>query len=104
MKSKELKEKLLAGVLDNRTDLYGDTESAAKRIIEAVESFESLYGCDREIYVLSVPGRSEISGNHTDHNNGCVLAGAINRDIIAIASPNNDGIVRLKSELVYYTA
>lgn len=98
MKSKELKSQLLAGALDNRTDLYSDTASATKRIIDALEKFESLYGEDREVYVLSVPGRSEICGNHTDHNGGCVLAGAINRDIIAIASPNGEGVVRLKSE------
>lgn len=98
MKSKELKCRLLNGALYNRTDLYSDTASAAKRIVAAIESFESLYGEDREVYVLSVPGRSEISGNHTDHNGGCVLAGAINRDIIAIASPSNEAIVRLKSE------
>ena len=47
---------------------------------------------------MSVPGRSEISGNHTDHNHGCVLAGAINRDIIAVVSERDDGRIRLKSE------
>ena len=98
MKSKELKAKLLSGALDKRGDIYGDTASAAKRILKAVEAFESLYGEDRDVYVLSVPGRSEICGNHTDHNNGCVLAGAINRDIIAIASQRSDSTVRLKSE------
>ncbi len=98
MKSNELKDKLLSGALCGRTDLYRDTASATKRILEAVESFESLYGNGRDVYVLSVPGRSEISGNHTDHNSGCVLAGAISRDIIAIVSPNAERVVRLTSE------
>ena len=45
-----------------------------------------------------MPGRSEISGNHTDHNHGKVLAGSINLDIIAIASKTDDGVIRIKSK------
>ena len=48
--------------------------------------------------VLSVPGRSEILGNHTDHNKGKVLAAAIDKDIIAVVSANGTDKVNLKSE------
>jgi len=98
MNASELKELLRGGALNCRTDLYEDTVRQTERILAAIDTFESLYGKDRELFVLSVPGRSEISGNHTDHNRGCVLAGAINRDIIAIVSPNEGDTVRLKSE------
>ena len=78
--------------------LYAADPSAKERFINAIHSFEKLYGKDRDIAIFSVPGRSEIAGNHTDHNHGCVLAGAIDRDIIAIAAKNDDGMIRVQSE------
>ena len=78
--------------------LYANDPTAKERFIAAIHSFEKIYGKDREIAVFSVPGRSEIAGNHTDHNHGCVLAGAIDRDIIAIAAKNDDGVIRVQSE------
>lgn len=52
-----------------------------------------------EVYTLfSVPGRSEVSGNHTDHNHGKVLAASIDLDIIAVATRTDDGIIAVKSE------
>jgi len=68
-----------------------------ERIALAVDSFIGLYG-DREACLFSVGGRSEISGNHTDHNRGKVLAAAVNLDIIAVASQTDDGVVTVKSE------
>ena len=78
--------------------LYGNDAAAKERFVAAIRSFERIYGRERDIAVFSVPGRSEIAGNHTDHNHGCVLAGAIDRDIIAIAAKNDDGIIRVQSE------
>jgi len=80
--------------------LYGSAEVAnqRKRWAAALESFERLYGGDNPVRLFSVPGRSEISGNHTDHNRGCVIAAAVNLDIIAIVAPRSDGMIRLKSE------
>ncbi len=98
MKSTELKKFLQDGALEKYAYLYSDTKTQTKRMIAAVESFEKLYGADRDVSLFSVPGRSEILGNHTDHNRGCVLAGAIDRDIIAVAAKNNDGVVRFHSE------
>ncbi|MEJ2545430.1 MAG: galactokinase family protein [Calditrichaceae bacterium] len=56
------------------------------------------YFGEQEMHYFSAPGRVEIGGNHTDHNNGRVLAAAINLDTIAIASPTQDDIVTLYSD------
>lgn len=77
--------------------LYGADEAARTRIIKAVEEFTKLYG-EQEYSVFSVSGRSEISGNHTDHNHGEVLAASVSLDIIAVAAATDDGIIRVKSE------
>lgn len=98
MNSTELKKILESGGLEKYALLYADTAAEARRMIEAVLRFEELYGSEREVMLLSVPGRSEIIGNHTDHNNGKVMAGAIDRDIIAVVSKNQDSCVRLLSE------
>ena len=68
------------------------------RYLGAIDEFCKLYGADRDITLFSVPGRSEISGNHTDHNHGCVIAASVNLDIIAVASANTDNYIRIKSE------
>ena len=47
---------------------------------------------------VSAPGRTEIIGNHTDHNNGCVVAAAVNLDTVAAVTPNDTGVVTLYSE------
>ena len=51
-----------------------------------------------DIKIYSAPGRTEIGGNHTDHQRGIVLAGAVNLDVIAIVSFHNEGVIRVKSE------
>ena len=98
MNATELKELLKNGALENYTSLYKDVPAQTERMIAAIDSFTALYGDDRDIAIFSVPGRTEVMGNHTDHNKGCVLAAAIDRDIIAVASPNTDGVIRFKSE------
>ena len=98
MRSNELKSRIISGALDGYKDIYSDIEAQKQRFIKAIDSFASLYGEDRDIAVFSVPGRSEISGNHTDHNHGRVLAGAIDRDIIAVVAKNDDGVIRFHSE------
>ena len=77
--------------------LYSDFEKAEERISRAVEEFISLYG-EREYSVFSVSGRSEIAGNHTDHNRGEVLAASVSLDIIAVAAVTDDGKITVKSE------
>ena len=100
MNSKELISAIKGGELDARfTEIYGDDAARQKgRYVDSIEKFSELYGCERDVYLFSVPGRSEVSGNHTDHNYGRVLAAAINLDIIAVVSKNNDGTIKIKSE------
>ena len=101
MKSQELLTILEGCELDAKlTALYGEENlSAAKaRYADAIARFNEIYGADRDISIYTVAGRSELSGNHTDHNHGCVVAASISLDIIAVASATDDGIVRVKSE------
>lgn len=86
--------------------LYGSDErgliSQQERYSGAVTAFAVLYGDSASqqntIRLLSVPGRSEIGGNHTDHNNGKVLACSVDLDIIAVVRKNEGGPVRIQSE------
>ena len=101
MNTKELKRALLNGAYDERfAFIYGEEAVAAQkaRYAAAIDGFAELYGEDRDAALYSVAGRSEISGNHTDHNHGCVIAASIDLDIIAVAAPSNNGIIRVKSE------
>ncbi len=98
MKATELRELLRSGGLAKYSALYADINQQTERFINAIDEFCEAYGEDRDIAILSVPGRSEIIGNHTDHNHGKVMAGAINRDIIAIASKNNEDSISFCSE------
>ena len=98
MNAKELIQKLEGGALERHADLYRDIPAQTERYIGAIKRFTELFGEREDVCLFSVPGRSEISGNHTDHNRGCVLAGAIDRDIIAVAAKTDDGEIRLISE------
>ena len=98
MKASELKSLLQNGGLEKYSALYADVKQQTERFIGAIDEFCKAYGSDRDISILSVPGRSEIIGNHTDHNHGKVMAGAINRDIIAIASRNDSDLIGFCSE------
>ncbi|MEG0911539.1 MAG: galactokinase family protein [Ruthenibacterium sp.] len=81
--------------------LYAQDEAVVlkqrARYCDAVMQFAKLYGEQRTVTLYSAPGRTEIGGNHTDHNNGIVMAAAVNLDIIAVVSQNGDDVVRVKS-------
>ena len=102
MKTNLLKEYINNGQLDEKiASLYGEDQIAfqRERYNKAIDGYVAQYGKeDADIQIFSVSGRSEISGNHTDHNNGKVIAAAINLDVIAIVTPRNDGIINVKSE------
>ena len=98
MKANELIQLLKDGGLSKYSSLYADLGHTTERMIEAINAFTKNYGEDRDIEIFSVPGRTEIIGNHTDHNHGKVMAGAINRDILAVVSKNDDGVIRFCSE------
>ncbi len=90
----------MSGELDSKlAKLYSADRIPAQRerYSKAAEEFLALYG-DMDAELFSVPGRSEISGNHTDHNHGCVLAAALDLDIIAIAAKTDNGVIRIKSK------
>ena len=72
-------------------------EAERARYIKAAEEFLALYG-DGDVSVYSVGGRTEVSGNHTDHNYGRVIAASVNLDIIAFAKKRDDGVISLTSE------
>lgn len=82
-------------------ELYGSDvatlEKQAKRYINQINKFVNEFKTD-EIELFSSPGRTEIGGNHTDHNFGRVLAGAVNLDNIAVVAKNNTNIIRIISE------
>ena len=98
MKASELLKRLKDGVYDLKLkELYNDVESAKKRYLSLIEKFIDKHG-DNEISIFSAPGRSEIGGNHTDHQQGKVLACAIDLDIVAVVSFNKSMIVNVISE------
>ena len=100
MNANQLKEFIKNGSLDEKLiTLYGKDalDLAKKRYTNAIDSFTSLYG-DGELHLFSVAGRSELSGNHTDHNKGCVVAASISLDIIAVAVATSGSTIRVKSE------
>lgn len=100
MRTNELLNCIKSGGLDLvLTRIYGseNLDSQKERYLEAICEFEEIYG-DLEVSLFSVPGRSELSGNHTDHNHGKVLAGSINLDIIAVSAKTDDGVIRIKSK------
>lgn len=68
-----------------------------ERYVKALEEFKKLYG-EKEVEIYSAPGRSEVGGNHTDHQFGKVLATSINLDAIAIVAPKDEAVIDLKSE------
>jgi galactokinase len=73
-------------------------EDYRKRFIQAVEAFEGFFGADRDISIFSAPGRTEVGGNHTDHQRGRVLAASINLDVIAVVAASENDQVKIKSE------
>jgi len=81
-------------------ELYGVNEVVLKeqadRYAGLMNEFQKVYGTD-DVSLFSSPGRTEIGGNHTDHNFGRVLAGAVNLDNIAVASQNGTNVIRIKS-------
>ncbi|MGL5434771.1 MAG: galactokinase [Lachnospiraceae bacterium] len=80
-------------------ELYGEAhaETNILRYQELIGKFGERFG-DQDIYIFSSPGRTEISGNHTDHNHGKVLAASINLDCVGIAARNQSSQVHIISE------
>lgn len=95
-----------SGNLDEKfIDIYIDKERIEyqknrykKALTSYKETFGSLSSYNENVLIVSAPGRTEVGGNHTDHQHGQVLAASINDDAIAIASKNSSDIINVKSE------
>lgn len=101
MNAAALKAHISDGGLDEKLALlYGrDQLSAQKaRYTEAIDAFTALYGDREDLSLFSAPGRTEIAGNHTDHNHGRVVAASVDMDVIAVVSPTDNGVIRIQSK------
>ena len=75
-----------------------ETASEAARYAAVLDGLEKTFGSHAEAGLYSAPGRTEIGGNHTDHQHGRVLAGSVNIDMIAAVAPNDKNQLRVQSE------
>lgn len=93
MKQNWNKESLLAAYprFEAQPDFY------LGRMADAEKGFADTFGKEAERF-FSAPGRTEIGGNHTDHQHGCVLAAAVDLDIFGAAAKNDSHIIRIFSE------
>lgn len=102
---KTMKEELNSGAQDERLRRLSccGGEPLARyraRAVLAVERYQALFsaGDDAPAALFSGPGRTELGGNHTDHQHGCVLAASVNMDMLAAAAPNGLNVIRIQSE------
>ncbi len=68
------------------------------RLLHVLTGFRTEFGRTDEVELFSAPGRTELGGNHTDHQHGNVLAASVNLDIVSCAAPNDSMVVRIQSE------
>lgn len=98
---KTITTKIISGKEDAHfLDIYADETVLTyqkDRYIKAIDKFKSLYG-DEKICVFSAPGRSEVMGNHTDHQQGQILAASVNLDAIAVVHPLKERVVKITSD------
>ncbi len=97
---KTLKNSLINGELDEALFKVYTPDSLnfqKERHLKVFETFAELYGDTNDVAMFSAPGRTEVGGNHTDHNHGKVLAAAINLDTIALAGKRDDMVICEKS-------
>lgn len=103
MNPKELINKLNnSGFKEELSVLYGSDANVLytqrHRYIKAAQRFGEIFPSRDDVHVFSAPGRSEIGGNHTDHQRGCALGAAVNLDVVAIVAFHDEGAVRIYSE------
>ena len=99
--AKTLKSRLASGEFDARLkEVYLSdkaVEDQKKRDAVIIDEFVRLFGDNDSIELFSAPGRTEVGGNHTDHNHGKVLAASVDLDTVAAAAKRDDGIIVEKS-------
>ena len=101
MKPQEYIDAISSGKMDEKLKAVYVLDSAVEaqktRYINTIKEFINIFGNDREIIITSAPGRTEVCGNHTDHNNGKVMAASINLDAIAVCAASDNNTVRVQS-------
>ncbi|MGN1419737.1 MAG: galactokinase, partial [Acutalibacteraceae bacterium] len=100
MNTNQLKKALSEKTLDEQFSIVytpAQYDEQYQRFLEVLCDFQELFSGERDVSLFSAPGRSEVGGNHTDHNHGRVLAAGISLDAIAAASKNDENIIRIKS-------
>ncbi|MBR5798507.1 MAG: galactokinase [Lachnospiraceae bacterium] len=101
MFTEEIRQKLKDGFFYDRiANIYGSESLVPyqrERYLRLLSVFEETYG-KRDVYVFSAPGRTEIGGNHTDHQHGKVLAASVHLDTVAVTAKTDDGMIRVLSE------
>lgn len=103
MNKEVLIKKISLGELDEQFGaLYGASEDVMTRqrvrYENAVKRFSEIFPSRDDLRLFSAPGRTEIGGNHTDHQHGCALAAAVNLDVIAVVAFHDEGVIRYYSE------
>lgn len=103
--TKSLINALQSGTYDNALSrLYAldgrqtSLERARERAIRVAEQFANQFAPTADCALFSGPGRTEIGGNHTDHQHGHVLCGSVDLDMLACAAPNGLNTIRVQSE------
>ncbi|MDR1059840.1 MAG: galactokinase [Clostridiales bacterium] len=95
---RELKKAISGGAYDAAlTALYpgSDLPGRRERCLRVIDGFAETFG-ERPLALISAPGRTEVGGNHTDHQRGMVLAAAVNLDILCAAAPSEGGGLRAR--------
>lgn len=90
--AQQYQERLAEIYVDNGVLAYQN-----ERYQKAIQKYEELYG-ENPVELYSAPGRSEVGGNHTDHQHGEVLAASINLDAIAVVSKSEENVIKLLSD------
>lgn len=101
MNIKDIKNNILSGSADAVfASLYpaDRLESQRERYIKVIDAFSAIYGDEGEVSLYSVPGRTELGGNHTDHNRGRVIAASVDLDMIAVVRPRSGRTIDIMSE------
>ena len=99
MKINELKKQILNNKFNSTlADIYYDDSEMIdyqkNRYINALSKYENFFD-DEDVEIYSAPGRTEVGGNHTDHQHGMVLAASINLDAIAIVGKATENTIEL---------
>lgn len=96
----EWKQQILSGHCDKQfTWLYQTKrpEECRRRYAQLLETFSRRYGEREQVRIFSAPGRTELCGNHTDHQQGRALAASVTMDKVAVVAEGQEGPISIWS-------